>query len=77
MTSAMYVFTFKTVFDYLAKKDIIWTTTSVGREELSVDRGNEKSAYLVHPSKPALPGLAQCSSQDQNICKIPAVSIQV
>lgn len=49
MKSAMYVFTFKTVFDYLAKKHIIGTTTSGGREEFSVDRGNEKSAYLVHP----------------------------
>lgn len=41
MKSAMYAFTFKTVFDYLAEKDRIWTTTSMGKEEFSADTGNQ------------------------------------
>lgn len=32
---------------------------------------------LCTPQNPPLPGLAQCSLQDQSICKIPAVSNQV
>jgi len=35
MKSAVYVFTFKIAFHYLAEKDILWTTASVGRGVLS------------------------------------------
>lgn len=61
MNDAMYVFTFKTAFVYLAAKDIIWTTASVRREEFSVVTGNQSESDLVYRPNPALPGLAQCS----------------